>query len=230
MLSNNQYKISSQVFTGLFSRFCIYTEFWMRFLVQVVIIAVVVFFVFNPGTNVDYNEDLVACWNHHCDYGDVQLLCYRPLFSCDINSNQDNPVENTLGCIKSREGSEPKPDLYCSNNFFSDCGCAHRRTGVDGDLEPSDKTEHAYCKCAMNFRFKFIIVVLVVVFILLVIGLVVLWLVRVWFVRRKYHAQPENSITYANSKMWVPPSEFQLGTVLFVSIWPFCVPNIKTVK
>ena len=171
----------------------------MRFAIQVGVIAFVAFFILNPGTNIDYNEDMVSCWNHHCDYGDTQMLCYRPLFSCDINSAEDNPSETPLRCIKSKEGVSPKPDLYCGNNFISDCTCAHRKTGADGDLEPSDRTEHAYCKCEMNFRFKFTIVVLVVVFILLLIGLVILWLVRVWFVKRKYDVK--NSFTCVDCKI-----------------------------
>ena len=112
----------------------------------------------------------LSCWNHHCDYGKTQLLCYRPLFTCDIAAG-DNPLETSLRCIKSEnvsEGYSPKPDLYCSSDFISDCTCAHRKTGADGDLEPSDRTEHAYCKCGMNFRAKSVIIILVVICILIV--------------------------------------------------------------
>ena len=111
----------------------------------------------------------LGCWHHHCDYGESQILCYRPLYQCGIKSG-DNPLESSLECVRADENASQsiKPDLYCGSDFISDCSCAHRRTGANGDLEPSDRTEHAYCKCEMNYRAKSIIVIVVIVVILLI--------------------------------------------------------------
>ena len=110
----------------------------------------------------------LGCWHHHCDYGELQILCYRPLYTCGIKSGE-NPLESSLVCVRNGNSTQSsKPDLYCESDFISDCSCAHRRTGANGDTEPSDRTEHAYCKCEMNYRAKSMIVIAVVVLIMLV--------------------------------------------------------------
>ena len=125
-------------------------------------------------TSSSLNDGKLKCWNHHCEYGEEQILCYRPLYTCDIRSD-GSPLDASLRCIKSSsvsEGYTPRPDLYCASDFISDCTCAHRKTGAAGDQELSERTEHAYCKCEMNYRARSIVVFVVVVLIL-VVGVIV---------------------------------------------------------
>ena len=154
----------------------------MRLFIQVLMIAALGFFLFNPGSNIS-DETLVPCWHHHCEFGDQLILCYRPVYDCELQNKATDHSDLELSCVPSDEYNPPKPDLFCENDFFSDCTCGYRKSGAKGEF---NRTEHAHCMCEMNFKSKATIVILVVAFVLLVGVLAGSLGLRLWFIRRKY--------------------------------------------
>ena len=171
----------------------------MRLFIQVLMIAALAFFIFNPGSNTT-DDNLVSCWHHHCEYGDQQILCYRPVYDCDLQpTDADRPdSELKLSCVPSSEWYPPKPDLYCENDFFSDCTCGYKKSGDEGQL---NRTEPAYCLCEMNYKLKATIVIVVLVFILLMGGMASSLGFKLWFLRRKYDvSKSEGAVNSAYSR------------------------------